>query len=62
MLKRVISYLDGRVVYYYNTKEVIYTKDHEPVTKYKNYNKKDIHEFCGSSTNIRNSITRTSRH
>ena len=61
-LKRVISYADGRVVYYYDTQEVIWMKGKEPEVKIKNYNKKEVYGILGDSSTLYNSSRRLSRH
>jgi len=55
MFKRVVSFLDGRVVFYYNDKEVTYREDQEPEVIEKLYNKKGTYGFLGRATDIPNS-------
>lgn len=62
MLNRVISYIDGRVVYYYNDKEVTYRKDVKPEVILKIYNKKEVYGYLGLGTNIFSNSGGTSRH
>jgi len=53
VLKRVISYVDGRVVYYYDKQEVTYRKDKEPEITIKNYDKKGIYGLLDHISIIR---------
>ena len=55
VFKRVTSYNDGRVVFYYDDKEVIYRKNQEPEVINKEYNKKGIYEFLRNATTIHSS-------
>ena len=57
---RVISLPDGRVVFYYSTKEIIYRKDEEPEVKVRVYNKKGIYDRLDSG--LWNSINSRIRH
>lgn len=54
MLQRVISYQDGRVVFYYDDKEVTYRKGKEPEIVSRIYNKKEKYGLLGGTPDIRN--------
>jgi len=62
MIKKVISFPDGRVVFYYNNEEVTYRKNEEPEIKNKVYNKKDIYGFLGLVAGIPNNFDSFSRY
>lgn len=62
MLQRVISYTDGRVVYYYDDKEVTYRKNQEPEVVDKTYNKKGIYGFLEWATTVRSDSPGFSRY
>ncbi len=62
MWKRVVSYLDGRVVYYYSDKEVTYRKDAEPEVIIRIYNKKEIYGRLAISSNVRGNRIGSRRH
>ena len=52
-LRRVISYPDGRVVFYYNDKEVTYRKDREePEILNKKYNEKGNYGLLDWTPNL----------
>ena len=62
MLQRVISYTDGRVVFYYNDKEVTYRKDQEPEVRSIIYNKKGSYGSLERTTSLHSSRRSSSGH
>ena len=62
MLQRVISYTDGRVVFYYNDKEVTYRKNQEPEVRSKIYNKKGSYGFLERTTDLYSSRSSSGRN
>jgi len=62
MLQRVISFPDGRVIFYYNEKEVVYRKGEEPETKVKSYNKKRTYGCLEWSTDLPSNLRSLSWH
>jgi len=62
MLQRVVSFPDGRVILYYNDKEITYRKNREPETIAKSYNKKVTHGFLEWTTDLLSSRRSLSRH
>jgi hypothetical protein len=62
MLQRVISFPDGRVIFYYTNKEIIYRKNKEPEIKIKSYNKKGTYGFLGRATDLSSSRRSLSRY
>lgn len=62
MLQRVVSYTDGRVVFYYNDKEITYRKDMEPEVRSIIYNKKGNYGFLERTTGIRSNRNSPSRN
>ena len=61
-LKRIISYIDGRVVYYYDKQEVTYRKDREPEIKIKVYDRKGIYGLLDHISTVRTGISSARRY
>jgi len=61
VFKKVVSYPDGRVIFFYNVIAVTYRKDKDPEINLINHNKKGLNGFLGSSTDVRNNISSYSR-
>ena len=52
MFRRVVSYPDGIVIFYYNNKRVTIPKSGVPITDEKIYNKKELYGLLDRSKSV----------
>lgn len=62
MFTRVISLPDGRVVFYYSTKEITYRENEEPEVTIRVYNKKEVYGRLALSSSLFDNIHRFGRY